>query len=283
MILFRYVLQLAGLFQWCIRQSAEVENMMVSVERIVEYGRLPSEKVLHGPKDISSRSHWPERGLIEAKELSCSYREGSPLVLRGVSFTFQPGERVGVVGRTGAGKSTLMSVLLRLIEYQEGTILIDGVDIKEVGLHDLRPKISVIPQVPFLFSGTVRQNMDVFNNYTDGEIWRSLDCVSLSDAVRKLDGGSGLAGVVAENGSNFSVGERQLFCLARAILQRNNILIMDEATANVDLETDEKVQLAIKKEFSTSTVLMVAHRSTFLSTAFCDRSNLFFYAVLSGF
>lgn len=234
--------------------------MMVSVERIVEYGRLPSEKVLHGPKDISARPNWPEKGLIEAKDLSCSYREGSPLVLRGVSFTFQPGERVGVVGRTGAGKSTLMSVLLRLIEYQEGTILIDGVDIKDIGLHDLRPKISVIPQVPFLFSGTVRQNMDVFDNFTDDEIWRSLDCVALSDAVRKLDGGSGLSGVVSENGTNFSVGERQLFCLARAILQRNNILIMDEATANVDLETDEKVQLAIKKEFSTSTVLMVAHR-----------------------
>lgn len=242
---------------------------MVSVERMVEYGKLPSERALHGPKDISNRPAWPERGLIEARDVSCSYREGSPLVLRGVSFTFHPGERVGVVGRTGAGKSTLMSVLLRLIEYQAGTITIDGVDIKDIGLHDLRPKISVIPQVPFLFTGTVRQNMDVFNNYSDVEIWRALDCVSLSEVVKKIDKAGGLNGLVAENGSNFSVGERQLFCLARAILQRNNILIMDEATANVDLETDEKVQLAIKKEFTSSTVLMVAHR--ILTVIDCDQ------------
>ena len=169
----------------------------------------------------------------------------------------------------GAGKSTLLSVLLRLVEYQHGTISIDGIDIKSIGLHDLRPKVSVIPQVPFLFSGTIRENMDIFNKYSDEDIWKALDCVSLRDVVKRLVGGKGLSGVVAENGSNFSVGERQLLCLARAILQCNRILIMDEATANVDLETDERVQLAIKKEFKTSTVIMVAHR--ILTVVDCDK------------
>mmetsp|Transcript_15128 Transcript_15128/g.22753 ORF Transcript_15128/g.22753 Transcript_15128/m.22753 type:complete len:715 (+) Transcript_15128:462-2606(+) len=264
-----YVLQLAGLFQWCIRQSAEMENMMVSVERIVAYSHLPSESALRGPVDISSRPEWPEKGHIVAKDIVCAYRPGAPNVLQGVSFTIDPGERVGVVGRTGAGKSTLMSVILRLLEYEGGTIQIDGVDIKSIGLHDLRPTISVIPQVPFLFSGTIRENMDIFHKYTDAQIWQALECVSLNDVVAKASNGMGLSAMVAENGSNFSVGERQLLCLARAILQNNRILIMDEATANVDLDTDEKVQLAIKKEFSESTVIMVAHR--ILTVIDCDK------------
>lgn len=157
-------------------------------------------------------------------QVVCSYREGTPNVLRGLNFTLQPGQRVGIVGRTGAGKSSLISVLLRLLELKSGLLKIDGVDIAKIGLHDLRSRISVIPQTPFLFSGTLRENLDVFGEYNDQTIWDALDCASIGKSLR--NDGKSLEADVAENGSNFSVGERQLLCLARAMLQRNKILIM---------------------------------------------------------
>jgi ATP-binding cassette subfamily C (CFTR/MRP) protein 4 len=146
-------------------------------------------------------------------------------------------------------------------------LLIDSIDINSIGLHDLRPKISVIPQTPFLFSGSVRDNMDTFKRYSDTEIWTALDCLSLRPLVSRISE-NGLNGMIAEQGANLSVGERQLICLARAILQRNKILIMDEATANVDFETDEKIQIAVRNEFKDCTVLMVAHRYVMLFTYF---------------
>ena len=258
-----YIIQLTGLFQWAIRQTAEVESLMVSVERILAYSRLEPEGTLHGPADVgakSSRPNWPETGRIQAENLTATYRTDLPPVLNRVNFTLEPGMRVGIVGRSGCGKSTLVSTILRLVEITEGSLTIDGVDITTIGLHDLRPKISVIQQNPFLFSGTIRQNLDPWDQYKDAEIWYVLDCVSLKGFISEK--GRGLEFLIEEGGGNFSTGERQLLCLARAILQKNKILIMDEATANIDNDTDLRVQQAIYNEFTKKgcLVISVAHR-----------------------
>lgn len=297
-------MQLMGLFQWAVRQSTEIENLMVSVERIVSYSKLTPEPALLSSdfqydmtdssgivkkvQAVAPPASWPEKGLIVAKNLVCTYRADLPPTIKDVSFTIQPGQRVGIVGRTGAGKSSLMSVLLRLIDVTSGSLCIDGVNIHHIGLHEVRPKISVIPQVPFLFLGTIRQNLDMFHEHSDADIWAAIDALNLRDAIIKKSrgenmvspstspvkgGGSDLLSVVetaslvnpldgdvAEGGGNFSMGERQLLCLCRAILQKNKILIMDEATANVDMDTDREIQRAIRKEFTDSTVLMIAHR-----------------------
>jgi ABC-type multidrug transport system fused ATPase/permease subunit len=178
--------------------------------------------------------------LLTPVKVVCSYRKGTPNVLRGVDFRVggEKGERIGIVGRTGAGKSSLIAVLLRLLEVNSGSIHIDGIDISALGLHELRSKISVIPQSPFLFSGTLRENLDVFSEYPDELIWSALDCASIGKTLRSNS--DGLSAEIAENGSNFSVGERQLLCLARAILQQNKILIMVSAsfiTYSCDMHT----------------------------------------------
>jgi ABC-type multidrug transport system fused ATPase/permease subunit len=319
-----YVIQLTGLFQWCVRQSTEVESQFVSVERVLGFTRLPSEPALHGPANVDRlednissitdkdavavpsvaasndedycagvhvptptvrsikewRPEWPEKGEVVAYKLTNSYRADLPPVLRDVSFTIKPGSRVGVVGRTGAGKSTLVGAFLRLVDATSGSIYIDGLDIQQVGLHDLRPRISVIPQTPFLFSGTVRKNLDPWDKYTDTMIWDAVRSVGLTDVVmgkgekarvvaeadsaaeQQHEAFNNLEAVVEEAGMNFSTGERQLLCLARAILQNNKILVMDEATANIDLDTDIKVQDAIYENFSKrgTTVITIAHR-----------------------
>lgn len=259
-----YIIQLTGLFQWAVRQTAEVESLMVSVERILAYSDLEPEGILHGPADVGPgslvRPNWPETGHIQFNNLSASYRDDLPPVLNNVTFTLEPGMRVGIVGRSGCGKSTLVSTIMRLVDITQGSITVDGVDITSIGLHDFRPKISVIQQNPFLFSGTIRENLDPWIRYTDDEIWSALDCVCLKTFVQKLE--LGLSFLIEEGGQNFSTGERQLVCLARAILQRNKILIMDEATANIDNETDMRVQQAIFNEFTKKgcMVLAVAHR-----------------------
>ena len=259
-----YIIQLTGLFQWAVRQTAEVESLMVSVERILAYSDLEPEGILHGPADVGPgslvRPNWPETGRIQVNNLSASYRDDLPPVLNNVTFTLEPGMRVGIVGRSGCGKSTLVSTIMRLVDITQGSITVDGVDITTIGLHDFRPKISVIQQNPFLFSGTIRENLDPWRRYTDDEIWSALDCVCLKTFVQKLE--LGLSFLIEEGGNNFSTGERQLVCLARAILQRNKILIMDEATANIDNETDMRVQQAIFNEFTKKgcMVLAVAHR-----------------------
>jgi len=254
------LLQLAGIFQWCIRQSAEVVNLMVAVERVLDYGDLPPEAELEKENDkIWTGPNWPSAGAIEVKNLSVRYRSTLPLALDSASFSIPGGARVGVVGRTGSGKSTVVQTLFRLLEAERGCISIDGVDISKLGLHALRTKISVIPQVPTLFSGcTVRENLDLFNRHSDDAVRKALEDAHLSSVIDALP--LGWDSMVSDGGTNFSVGQRQLLCLARAILSNNKICVLDEATANIDRRTDELLQIALHESFKEGTLLAVAHR-----------------------
>lgn len=234
----------------------DLENKMNSVERILQYSKLESE----GPferEDTKPDPSWPSQGRIVLEDLSVEYKPGLP-VLKNLNCEFKPREKIGIVGRTGAGKSTLITALFRTMEPATGRIVIDGVDITQIGLTDLRSKLSIIPQTPQLFVGTVRYNLDPFEEHDDAELWRVLKMVKLKKYIASLE--NGLLAPVEENGSNFSVGQRQLLAMARCLLRETHVLLLDEATAAVDTETDALLQRMIRKNFRDKTVLTIAHR-----------------------
>ncbi|XP_077585449.1 ATP-binding cassette sub-family C member 2 [Stigmatopora nigra] len=251
-----YSLNVTQTLNWLVRMTSELETNIVAVERVSEYSVIKNEA--DWVTDTRPPKTWPEAGRLQFENYMVRYRPGLDLVLHGISCDIGSTEKIGIVGRTGAGKSSLTNCLFRIIEAAEGRILIDGVDISKIGLHDLRNNLTIIPQDPVLFSGTLRINLDPFERSSDEELWRVLELSHLKDYVSGLK--EGLQHEVSEGGENLSVGQRQLLCLARALLRKSRILILDEATAAVDLETDNLIQMTIRKEFTNCTILTIAHR-----------------------
>ena len=250
-----YVIDTAKISQIAVRQYADAENLMTSVERVLEYTRLGSEPG-YTIKTLPPK-HWPCDGHVSFKNVYMRYYPGGPVVLKNLTFEIQPRNKLGIVGRTGDGKSSIISALLRMPEA-EGEIFIDGVCITGVQLQESRKCISVLGQSPVLFSGSLRKNLDPLEEYTDDELWSAIKEVKLTSLVENLDGQ--LDHQLFEGGENLSTGERQLICLARTLLKRSKIVILDEPTAHVDPNTEKTIWSTVREKLKNSTVVIIAHR-----------------------
>ncbi|EFX82733.1 ABC protein, subfamily ABCC [Daphnia pulex] len=252
-----YALSVTSVLSGVVTSFVETEKEMVSVERVHNYiQRLPVET--SASSRVSLPVSWPTEGRIVFQRVSMRYREHFPLAVRDVSFEIRPSEKVGIVGRTGSGKTTLFQILFRLVDICSGEVLIDGVNVQSLSLSDLRSRLAIIPQDPFIFSGTVRENLDPIGQYSDRQLWKSLERCHLRETVARWP--IGLSTDVQERGRLFSVGQKQLLCLARALLLNSQVICIDEATASVDAETDRLIQKTIRSAFRHSTVLTIAHR-----------------------
>ncbi|KAL3283457.1 hypothetical protein HHI36_006601 [Cryptolaemus montrouzieri] len=245
---------LSAIVQYGVLNCAQLNYLLVSIRRILEYNAIPQEDDPVNP--ILPPPTWPENGRIVLKNVNLKYSLCKPRVLKNLNLLIEPREKVGIVGRTGAGKSSLLSALFRLVKV-DGIIEIDGFNTGDLPLKTVRSKLSIIPQDPVLFNGTLRYNLDPFNEYDDSVLYEALKAVELDASSTQM---RRLSAKVRDRGTNYSIGQRQLICLARAIIRRNKIVILDEATANVDSETDVAIQKTMKKQFSDCTVLTVAHR-----------------------
>ncbi|KAF4142650.1 ABC transporter [Phytophthora infestans] len=252
-----YALMLTSMVQSSVRDVDRTDNAMTSVERILHFREIPQEEDSLDASPINN-TLWPSQGAIRFDNLQLKYRPELPLVLCGVTMSVGGGEKLGICGRTGAGKSSLMIALFRICGFESGTIRIDSVDVRKLKLNDLRRSLAIIPQDPVLFSGSLRDNLDPFGEYLDADIWTVLKQVHLANAVSSW--GSGLQLILSEKGDNLSVGQRQLVCIGRALLKNSKIVVLDEATANVDTATDALIQATIRQTFADKTVLTIAHR-----------------------